>query len=79
MASQGIPGAQQVASADATTVVSAAGQFHAHALKADGTVVRWGSLLGSNLTPEAIPAFGGVVAIAAGAAHSLALKADGTV
>ena len=56
-------------------VAVAAGEGSAMALKADGTVVEWGSLW-----MGAAPAgLSGVVAIARGTSHALALKADGTV
>ena len=55
----------------------AAGQDHALALKADGTVIAWGdNNLGQTNVP---PGLSNVVAVAAGSSHSLALKADGTV
>lgn len=71
-------------------VAIAAGYQHALAVKADGTVVAWGS--GSNvvwgLTGYRTNAYGqasvpaglsNVVAVAAGDYHNLALKADGTI
>ncbi len=55
----------------------AAGDIHAAALKADGTVVAWGV---ENYGATAVPAgLHDVVALAAGAYHTLALKADGRV
>lgn len=73
-------------------VAVAAGQAHALALKADGTVVAWGA---SNVQKWVVPpgiyvnaAYGqldvpfgltGVVAVAAGSFHNLALKSDGTL
>jgi VCBS repeat-containing protein len=56
-------------------VAVAAGEGSAMALKADGTVVEWGSLW-MGTAPAGLS---GVVAIARGTSHSLALKADGTV
>ncbi len=61
-----------------TDVIAVAGGMnHSLALKADKTVVAWGS----NLKGQAPANVGltGVVAIAAGDSHSLALKSDGTV
>jgi hypothetical protein len=55
----------------------AAGAYHSLALKADGTIVAWGSNSNGQLD---VPAdLGNVVAIAAGRSYSLALKRDGTV
>jgi uncharacterized delta-60 repeat protein len=55
----------------------AAGNFHAVALKADGTVVAWGSsTYGATSVPSGLR---DVVAVSASAYQSLALKADGTV
>ena len=55
----------------------AAGHAHSLALKTDGTVVGWGSVIDGQTT---IPGgLSNIVAIAAGGAHSLALKTDGTV
>lgn len=56
-------------------VAVAAGEGSAMALKADGTVVEWGSLW-MGTAPAGLS---GVVAIARGTSHSLALKSDGTV
>jgi alpha-tubulin suppressor-like RCC1 family protein len=73
-------------------VAVAAGEGHALALKADGTVVAWGSSNTVRYTtpPGAyvtnahgqldVPAgLTGVVAVAAGAYHNLALRRDGTI
>lgn len=56
-------------------VAVAAGAAHSLALKADGTVVMWGSQANGGVPAGLI----NVVAISAGASHSLALKSDGTV
>jgi hypothetical protein len=76
---RGEPGESlQTVPAGLTNVVSlAAGTFHHLALRADGTVVGWGS---NGFNQINIP--GGltnVVAISAGETHSLALRADRTV
>ncbi|MCX6854661.1 MAG: Ig-like domain-containing protein, partial [Verrucomicrobia bacterium] len=53
------------------------GQFHALAVKMDGTVVAWGNnAQGQCNVPGGLS---GVIAVAGGDYHSLALKADGTV
>jgi hypothetical protein len=58
-------------------VAIAAGDNHCLALKADGTVVAWGSDgEGSTSVPAGLT---GVTAVAAGGNQSLALKSDGTV
>lgn len=58
-------------------VAISAGGGHSLALRADGTVVAWGSnFSGQSTVPTALV---GVVAISAGGSHSLALKSDGTV
>ena len=54
----------------------AAGQAHALALRADGTVAGWG---GGQLSPVGVPGLDSVVAVAAGGFHSLALRRDGQV
>lgn len=55
----------------------AAGSAHSLAIKADGTVVAWGSNSDGQTN---VPAnLSGVVQVAAGYDHSLALKADGSV
>ena len=55
----------------------AAGEYHALALRADGTLATWGaSNYGLNSPP---PGLTNVVAIAAGNDHSLVLQADGIV
>jgi hypothetical protein len=55
----------------------AVGEYHSMALKADGTVVDWGSNSdGQSTVPEGLS---NITVIAAGANHSLALKVDGTV
>ena len=63
---------------DLTNVLAiAAGDFHALALKANGTVAAWGSDL--NGACDVPLGLSDVIAVAAGADHSLALKADGRV
>jgi len=65
-----------------TNVVAiASGPGHHLALKADGTVVAWGTYWnGTTNVPATVPAgLTNVVAIACGASHSLALTADGQV
>jgi alpha-tubulin suppressor-like RCC1 family protein len=67
----------------------ASGEFHAVALRADGTVVAWGSNAdgklgigtfgGSFPTPQAVNGLTDVTAIAAGLDHTLALRSDGSV
>jgi hypothetical protein len=57
-------------------VAIAAGHTHNLALKADGTVVRWGTTLGWPGDPSGLT---NVVAISSRAWHNLALRADGTV
>jgi hypothetical protein len=65
------------AAAPESAVALAAGLNHSLALKADGTVVAWGSnYLGQTDVPAGLS---DAVALAAGVYHSLALKADGTV
>jgi alpha-tubulin suppressor-like RCC1 family protein len=65
-----------------------AGNDHAVALKADGTVWAWGAnvygQLGDGTTtdrssPVQVSSLSGIVAVDAGAIHSIALKGDGTV
>jgi len=71
-----------VPSAASSGVVDIAlGYRHALALKADGTVVAWGTDFARVETGQSIVPVGlsDVKAIAAGALHSLALKNDGTV
>jgi alpha-tubulin suppressor-like RCC1 family protein len=59
----------------ANVTAIAAGEWHALALKADGTVVAWGD---DRYGQTSVPAgLSNVVAIAAGVEHSLALTADG--
>lgn len=55
----------------------APGEFHCLALKADGTVVAWGSNEEGQCNVP--PGLSNVVAIAAGSDHSVAAKADGTI
>jgi len=50
-----------------------ANRGYAAALRADGTVVRWGSLADDQVTPT----LRSIVSISAGGAHTLALDADG--
>jgi Regulator of chromosome condensation (RCC1) repeat len=67
----------------------AVGNGHSLALKADGTVLAWGSDFGGQLgdnipkvnkpTPVPVNGASGVIAIAGGFFHSLAARADGTV
>lgn len=62
----------------AGVVAVAAAYRHSLALKADGTVVAWGSDYGPG--EASVPSgLDGVIAIAAGTYHNLALKRDGTV
>lgn len=69
-------------------VMVTAGQSHAAALKADGTVWTWGrnqlgqlgdATVSNHLSPICISAFSNVVEISSRGDHTLALKADGTV
>ena len=64
--------------ASATNVIAlAAGDTHCVGLKADGTVVAWGSgSAGQTNIPIGLT---NAVSVAAGSTHSLALKRDGTV
>ena len=67
----------------------AAGEFHAVVLRADGTVVAWGSNADGKLgigsiggqfpTPQSVTGLSNVTAIAVGLDHSLARRSDGTV
>ena len=58
----------------ATNVLSvAAGWYHSMALRADGSVVTWGTIAS---TPNGVS---NITSIAAGVLHCLALRADGTV
>ncbi len=69
----------------------AGGDWHALALKSDGTVWAWGSnsygQIGQGTwgtpaffaTPQQVPGLTDIVAVAAGYEHSMALKSDGTV
>ncbi|MBD2862231.1 RCC1 domain-containing protein [Paenibacillus oceani] len=59
-------------------IAIAAGYFHSLALKADGSVVAWGTNNKGQLNVPAV-AQSGVVSIAAGYYHSLALRSDGSV
>jgi alpha-tubulin suppressor-like RCC1 family protein len=81
---------QPVLVTNATDVIAiAAGALHSLALKADGTVLSWGSdtfgqlgndsTLKAQLAPVSVLNASNIVAIAAGSGHSLALKADGTL
>ncbi len=59
------------------TVVLVAGDWHALALKANGTVTAWGtSPNGQTNTPAGLS---NIIAIASGQLHNLALRSDGTV
>ena len=62
-------------------IAIAASQYHSLALKADGSVIAWGCLLGGDYRQCTVPATArsGVIAIAAGVGQSLALKQDGSV
>ena len=70
-------------------VAIAASQESSMALRADGTVVAWGTYPGDGSTLRFLPVqvsglgglgqLGGVVAIAAGGEHGLALRSDGSV
>ena len=70
-------------------VAIAASQESSMALRADGTVVAWGTYPGDGSTLKPLPVqvsglgglgqLGGVVAIAAGGEHGLALRSDGSV
>ena len=79
-----------VAVSGASNIVAVAGGFfHSLALKADGTMLAWGSDTygelgdGNQVNPQSIPVVvenaNSIVAIAAGLHLSLALKSDGTV
>ncbi len=57
----------------------AVGQSHALLLRADGSLVTWGSSSTNGLLTIPADAQTGVVAVAAGANHSVALRADGRV
>ena len=57
-------------------VALAAGGWSSLALKADGSVLRWGS--GGGSIPVQVPGLTGVVAVAYGDYHSVAIKSDGT-
>lgn len=70
-------GQTQVPLGLANVVAVAAGDYHNLALKADGTVVAWGSNIGGQTNVPASAT--NLIAIAAGSAHCLALRADGTV
>ena len=86
-----IPVAVSGLGAGSGVIAISAGGFHSLALKADGSVVAWGSnsngQLGNNsttnsLTPVPVNGLGtgsGVTAISAGGFYSLALKSDGSV
>jgi alpha-tubulin suppressor-like RCC1 family protein len=69
-----------------TGAVAASGsQYHAHALKNDGTLVGWGGprigdgTTAQRLMPTVLPGVSAVTAVDGGADHSIALKGDGTV
>jgi alpha-tubulin suppressor-like RCC1 family protein len=68
------PPAEPVATA---FVAIAGGLDHSLAVRADGSVVGWGSDEFGQLTPPSD--LGGVIAVAAGRYHSVALRGDGTV
>jgi alpha-tubulin suppressor-like RCC1 family protein len=79
-----------VAVSGASNIIAVAGGFfHSLAIKADGTMLAWGSDTygelgdGSQVNPQGIPVVvantNSIVAIAAGLHLSLALKSDGTV
>lgn len=66
--------------ADLTDVVAvSAGARSAVALRADGTVVAWGSGVGAGLDGTPPGSWSDVVAVSAGDGHLLGLRADGTV
>ena len=85
------PSSVSIPGGGADIIAFAASAIHALALKADGTVLAWGTnVLGaigdgtftSRLTPVQVSGFGsgsGVIAIATGLSHSVAAKADGSV
>src|SRR5512139_3110677 len=61
---------------DLTNAVAvSAGAFHSLALRADGTVVAWGSVGHGGTVPAGLS---NVVSVSAGYFHNLAVKADGT-
>ncbi len=71
------PGINNVPPGTTNVLAVAVGEYHALALRADGTVVGWGSdSFGQATAPIGLT---NAIAIAAGQFHSLALKADGTV
>jgi hypothetical protein len=59
-------------------IAVAAGAYQNLALRADGSVVAWGTH-GEEIDREITAALTNVVAVAAGGTHSVALRADGTV
>jgi alpha-tubulin suppressor-like RCC1 family protein len=67
-------------------IAIAAGDYHALALRSNGSVLAWGqndagqlaaSSITGSLVPIPVSGLGGVTAIAAGTFHSIALKSDG--
>lgn len=76
-------GLEEIPEGDDFTAV-AAGDYHALALRTDGTLVAWGAGTTNTGTfphygQSIVPAGNDFVAIAAGALHSMALRSDGTL
>jgi alpha-tubulin suppressor-like RCC1 family protein len=79
----GVPFVDPGATVKVSAVAVAADYLHSLMLRADGTVVGWGTLVGYkdyNSGETTIPQNAtNVIAIAAGGAHDLALRLDGSV